>query len=485
MFSDRKVRVLLIEDEDYDVRRIKNTIKPFQERIILKKIVSSGEAAVEVMEKGKSDYDVVIMDFQIAGTLSGERLIQKIKQIDSSVQIIVVTKMTINITDFDFANRLIEAGAMWYCTKYPGDIEEFIYQPTDFILSIFNAAEKKALEKERQKSQKRLDQTIHNILEEKQLIGKSGAMNRLREEIGKAAQTDASVLIHGASGTGKELVATHIHYQSHRRLENFIPINCGSLPHELIESELFGFERGSFTGAQTKKPGLFEVAHNGTAFLDEVVELPASAQSKLLRFLQEGELDKIGRTKPVHVNVRIIAATNKNIAEQINEKKFREDLFYRLNVFPIRVPPLRERTDDIPELVHFFLLKFSRDMSREAPQLPQQGMEILQKYHWPGNVRELQNVVQRLILKSDGSISETDVSAALGYQDPLSGRERPSDLLNWDAAHIEPLKQVEFSFRKKYFQFVRRHSSNDAEAARKLGLAPPNYHRMCKELGIK
>ncbi|MBN2365274.1 MAG: sigma-54-dependent Fis family transcriptional regulator [Calditrichaeota bacterium] len=485
MFSERKVRILLIEDEDYDVRRIKNTIKPFNDRIILKKIVASGESALAVLEQDKSDYDVVIMDFQIAGRLSGESLIQKIKQIDSSIQIIVVTKMTINITDFEFANRLIEAGAMWYCTKYPGDIEDFIYQPTDFILSIFNAAEKRNLEKEKQKSQKRLDQSIHNILENKQLIGKSDAMARLRDEISKASQTDAAVFIQGASGTGKELVATHIHYLSRRRFDNFIPINCGSLPHELIESELFGFERGSFTGAQAGKAGLFEVANNGTAFLDEIIELPASAQSKLLRFLQEGEIDKIGRTRPVKVNVRIIAATNKNIPEEINAKKFREDLFYRLNVFPIWVPQLKERTEDIPALVNYFMLRFSRDMSREKPVLSEKGMDILRNYDWPGNVRELQNVIQRLILKSDSLISDRNVSDALGSAQGFSGQRDQGYLLQWDAKKIQPLKEVEAGIRKKYFQFVRKHSSSDAEAARKLGLAPPNYYRMCKELGIK
>jgi two-component system, NtrC family, response regulator AtoC len=287
MFSDRRVKILLIEDEEYDVRRVKNTLKPFSNTLILKKIVSSGEAALEALETGQSDFDVVIMDFQIAGGLSGERLIKRMKQIDATIQIIVITKMTINISDFDFANRLLEAGAMWYCTKYPGDIEEYIYQPTDFILSLFNAAEKRFLEKERDRSEDKLFKNIQNILQGKEIIGDSNSMRKLREEIQKAAQTDATVLIHGGSGTGKELVATHIHYHSRRKLENFIPINCGSLPQELIESELFGFEKGSFTGAQTKKPGLLEIAHNGSVFLDEISELPASAQSKLLRFIQE------------------------------------------------------------------------------------------------------------------------------------------------------------------------------------------------------
>jgi two-component system response regulator AtoC len=485
MFSNRPVNICLIEDEEYDVRRIKNTIRPFKDKLILRKIVSEGEAALEAIQQGNSDYDVVIMDFQIAGSLSGETLIKRIKEIDPTIQIVVVTKMTINITDFDFANRLIEAGAMWYCTKYPGDIEDYIYQPTDFVLSLFNAAEKRTLEKERQKSRKKLDQTIRNLLTEKQIIGESDIIKEVREEISRAAEANATILIQGASGTGKELVATHIHYLSKRRFENFIPINCGSLPQELIESELFGFEKGSFTGAQNKKPGLLEIANNGSVFLDEVGELPASAQSKLLRFLQDGEIDKIGRTGRIKVNVRIIAASNKNLKNEIREKRFREDLYYRLNVFPIWVPPLKDHPDDISHLVKYFLLKFSRDMSREMPEIGKKALQQLERYHWPGNVRELQNIVQRLILKTDGIIDEKDVNAIIGFPDELEIHDDSKDHRNWNPQNILPLREMENDFRQRYFNFVRQHSGSDAEAARKLGLAPPNYYRMCKELGIK
>jgi two-component system response regulator AtoC len=485
MFSNRPVNICLIEDEEYDVRRIKNTIRPFKDKLILRKIVSEGEAALEAIQQGNSDYDVVIMDFQIAGSLSGETLIKRIKEIDPTIQIVVVTKMTINITDFDFANRLIEAGAMWYCTKYPGDIEDYIYQPTDFVLSLFNAAEKRTLEKERQKSRKKLDQTIRNLLTEKQIIGESDIIKEVREEIARAAEANATILIQGASGTGKELVATHIHYLSKRRFENFIPINCGSLPQELIESELFGFEKGSFTGAQNKKPGLLEIANNGSVFLDEVGELPASAQSKLLRFLQDGEIDKIGRTGRIKVNVRIIAASNKNLKNEIREKRFREDLYYRLNVFPIWVPPLKDHPDDISHLVKYFLLKFSRDMSREMPEIGKKALQQLERYHWPGNVRELQNIVQRLILKTDGIIDEKDVNAIIGFPDELEIHDDSKDHRNWNPQNILPLREMENDFRQRYFNFVRQHSGSDAEAARKLGLAPPNYYRMCKELGIK
>lgn len=483
MFSNRTVKILLIEDEEYDVRRIQNTIRPFRDKLLIKKVVSSGEAAIAELERDPAEVDVVVMDFQIAGGLSGERLIQRIKQIDSTVQIIVITKMTINVTDFDFANRLLEAGAMWYCTKYPGDIEEYIYQPTDFILSLFNAAEKRFLDKERQHSKNKLYQNIRHILNEKEIIGDSKVIQTLREEIERAAQTDATVLIHGSSGTGKELVATHIHYRSKRKLENFIPINCGSLPQELIESELFGFEKGSFTGAQSKKPGLLEIAHNGTVFLDEISELPSSAQSKLLRFIQEGEIDRIGRTEKVKVDVRIIAATNKNITEEVRAKRFREDLYYRLNVFTIYVPPLKEHAEDIYPLIQYFLQKFCREMGRDVPEIKKTAWPLLESYAWPGNVRELQNVIQRLLLRNEGMIDEKAVTEALGYQEKLGGEIFEPDL--WQMEKILSLKEMEHQFRKKYFHYVRTHSSSDAEAARKLGLAPPNYYRMCKELGLK
>ncbi len=483
MFSNRAVKILLIEDEEYDVRRIQNTIRPFRDKLLIKKVVSSGEAAIAELEKDPAEVDVVVMDFQIAGGLSGERLIQKIKQIDSTVQIIVITKMTINVTDFDFANRLLEAGAMWYCTKYPGDIEEYIYQPTDFILSLFNAAEKRFLEKERQHSKNKLYQNIRHILNEKEIIGDSKVIQTLREEIERAAQTDATVLIHGSSGTGKELVATHIHYRSKRKLENFIPINCGSLPQELIESELFGFEKGSFTGAQSKKPGLLEIAHNGTVFLDEISELPPSAQSKLLRFIQEGEIDRIGRTEKVKVDVRIIAATNKNITEEVRAKRFREDLYYRLNVFTIYVPPLKEHAEDIYPLIKYFLQKFCREMGRDVPEMKKNALRLLESYTWPGNVRELQNVIQRLLLRNEGMIDEKAVTNALGYQEKFAAEIFEPGL--WQMEKVLSLKEMEQQFRKKYFQYVRTHSVSDAEAARKLGLAPPNYYRMCKELGLK
>lgn len=485
IFEEKKINILLIEDEDYDVRRVLNTIKPFENRIKVLDIVSNGLAALELLKSKKGKFDVVIMDYQIAGGLMGENLITKIKEIDKSVQIIVITKMTINLTDYNFANKLIKAGAFWYCTKYPGDIEEFIYQPTDFIISIFNAHEKCQLERERYRSYQKLHRNVEDILMQKKIVGESKIMVELKEEITKFAQSNVNTLIRGASGTGKELVAYNIHYTSDRKYENFVIINCGSLPNQLVESELFGYEKGAFTGADKKKLGLFEVANNGTIFLDEITELPLQAQVKLLRVIQDGEIEKIGRTEKIKVDVRIIAATNRNIEEEVKEKRFREDLYYRLNVLPIFVPDLKKRVSDIPLLIKYFLSNISVDMGKNKPEIPDESMDIFMNYEWPGNVRELKNVVQRILFSSESRITQMLARRALGIQESTGDESQFGfgDIFN--SENILPLKDMEKILRERYFKFVRLNSDSDTDAANKLGLAPPNYYRMAKELGLK
>ncbi len=485
MFINSTIQVLLIEDEEYDVIRVMNTLKPFRDKINISNIVSDGNAALDLIKKNKNEFDVVVMDFHLAGGVMGEELIQKIKEVDSSIQIIVITKMTINITDFDFANKLMRAGAFWYCTKYPGDIEDYIYQPTDFVLSIFNAYEKSKLEKERLKSNQKLIKNIEDLLCQKQIIGESPTMKKLKDEIKKYAQSDVNILISGSSGTGKELVAYNIHYNSERKFENFIPINCGSLPHELIESELFGYEKGAFTGADKKKSGLFEIAHNGTVFLDEITELPLTAQVKLLRVIQEGELEKIGRTEKIKVNIRIIAATNRNIEEEVKAKRFREDLYYRLNVIYIEVPDLKLRKSDIPILLDHFMIQFSNKMGREKPSIHPAAMEVLVNYPWPGNVRELKNVIQRLLFGDEREINVEQAKDSLGSYYKNNNNSSLSGIEAIFENNILPLSQMERMIREKYLTYVRHHSESDTDAARKLGLAPSNYYRMAKELGLK
>lgn len=482
---NRCIRLLLIEDESFDVKRVEKTIHPFHNKIEIADVVADGETALQRLREFPEQFDVIVMDFQIAGSLMGENLIHEIKKIDLTHQIIVMTKLTLNSADFEFANRLLEAGAMWYCTKYPGDITDAIYQPTDFVLSIYNAFEKRKLEKQRLKTTQKLQKNIQDRLTARPLIGDCHDIRKMADLIAQVAQTDTGVLIEGASGTGKELVAQHIHFQSPRKFEEFVPVNCGSLPENLIESELFGYQKGAFTGATQNKKGLFEVAHKGTIFLDEIAEIPLQTQATLLRVLQEGEIDKIGRSQKMNVDVRIIAATNVDLKQAIRNGRFREDLYYRLNVVPIRIPPLKERAEDIPLLVDHFLALTSQDMNRPKPSVRKQGMDLLIRHDWPGNVRELQNVIQRLLLFSRSDISEQDVQLALGIQSreprPQAGQFNPL----WSETHILPWREMEKEVRKTYFEFVRKHSKSDADAARKLGFAPPNYHRICKELGLK
>jgi two-component system response regulator AtoC len=478
------INILLIEDEEFDVKRVKKTISYYDTRLKVLDVVSNGRAALELIKDNPDKYDVVILDYQISGGLKGEELITQIKNYDQFIQIIVVTKMTINITNYDFANSLMRAGAYWYCTKYPGNIEDYIYQPTDFILSIFNAYEKKRLERYNLKSDKKLKQNVQSLLEMKKIIGESEPMLQLKESIEKYAKSDVNILINGASGTGKELVAWHIHLKSKRKYENFIPINCGSIPGELIESELFGYEKGSFTGANNSKPGLFEIANHGTLFLDEVAELPLSAQVKLLRVIQDGEIEKIGRTGKINVDVRIITASNKDLAAAVMNNKFREDLYYRLNVVPLDIVPLRKRGNDIILLFDHFLQYFSRDMDIAVPEVEEKAKEILLNYKWPGNVRELRNVVQRLIINCDGKITAKDISNPMILRNHILLKEE-TNFENMYSGQVLPLKDMERLFRIKYFKYVRSISNSDSSAAEKLGMAPSNFYRMCKELGIK
>ncbi|MGD0038508.1 MAG: sigma-54 dependent transcriptional regulator, partial [Bacteroidota bacterium] len=384
MATNERIRILLIEDEEFDVRRVRNTLKPFEHQIEISEVVSNGDTALELLVQHNEQFDVVIMDLQLAGGTMGEALIRAIKRIAPSHQIIVITKMTVNITDFDFASRLLQAGAFWYCTKYPSDIEEYIYQPTDFILSIFNAYQRKKLEYEKMRSEKKLLRNVESMLSRTKILGISEQIQKVRAQIKQLAVTDATVLISGPSGTGKELVAINIHYESKRKLENLVTINCGSIPDELLESELFGYEKGAFTGANATKRGLFEQANHGTIFLDEVAELPLSAQVKLLRVIQDGEIEKIGRTgEKIKVDVRIIAATNKVLQQEVIANRFREDLFYRLHVVPLHTPPLKERPEDILVLWEHFMHIMSIEMIKQTPITEEDTCNVLKGYDWP------------------------------------------------------------------------------------------------------
>jgi formate hydrogenlyase transcriptional activator len=268
------------------------------------------------------------------------------------------------------------------------------------------------------------------------IIGHSRALGRVLREIETVAPTDSTVLISGETGSGKELVARAIHQLSARRERPFVKLNCAAIPTGLLESELFGHERGAFTGAIQQRIGRFELANRGTVFLDEVGEIPLELQPKLLRVLQEREFERLGSTRTLRTDARLIAATNRDLTALVSEQKFREDLFYRLNVFPVHVPPLRERREDIPMLVRHFAQQFSRRMNRAIETIPSEVMETLAAYDWPGNVRELQNLIERAVILSHGPTLDVPVAALNGRRPPPPHNDRAETLSDADRRHI-------------------------------------------------
>ena len=311
-----------------------------------------------------------------------------------------------------------------------------------------------------------------------QIIGESKAMAELLRQLDKVVDTRVSVLIEGETGTGKELIASLVHYRSKRKEKLFVAQNCAAFPENLLESELFGHKRGAFTGATDEKKGLFEIADGGTLFLDELGELPLSLQAKLLRALQEGEIRPLGATVSKQVNVRIVAATNKNLELEVKAGRFREDLYYRLKVFPIRVPPLRERRDDIAKLAVFFLDRYTREMSKSVPGFAQETLEILSAYDFPGNVRELQNEVQRLVIQAD--------EGAFLSPELLSPRVRQIEtvLLGAGAAKGSLKEMVDQVERHILIEALRKHGNNKTAAAKTLGITREGLHKKLKQLGV-
>jgi transcriptional regulator with GAF, ATPase, and Fis domain len=313
---------------------------------------------------------------------------------------------------------------------------------------------------------------------EVQIIGESKAMNELLRQLDKVVDTRVSVLIEGETGTGKELIASSVHYRSKRKDKLFVAQNCAAFPENLLESELFGHKRGAFTGATDEKKGLFEIADGGTLFLDELGEMPLALQAKLLRALQEGEIRPIGATQSKQVNVRIVAATNRNLEAEVKAGRFREDLYYRLKVFPIRVPPLRERRDDIAPLATFFLARYTREMGKAVLGFAQETLEILSAYDFPGNVRELENEVQRLVIQADDDSFLTP--------ELLSPRVRQieSVLLNAGAAKGSLKEMVDQVERHILIEALREHGNNKTAAAKTLGITREGLHKKLKQLGV-
>jgi two-component system, NtrC family, nitrogen regulation response regulator NtrX len=315
-----------------------------------------------------------------------------------------------------------------------------------------------------------------------QMIGESMAMGRVREMIQRVAPTDARVLVTGESGTGKELVASAIHFGSPRRERPFVRVNCAAIPRDLVESEMFGHEKGAFTGATDRRIGRFELAHTGTLFLDEVGDLGAEAQAKLLRAIEAKEIERVGGAKPIRIDVRIVSATNRDLTRAVAEGTFREDLLFRLNVIPIEVPPLRERPDDLPALVaHFSTLHRART-GRRAPQWTNGALDLLVRYRWPGNIRELANIVERLaILHSGADVDENYVRAVL----PVDGGVRRTDPLPDPSALDSSLSDtLDEHERTLIVRALSAAGGNVAEASRRLKTDRANLYRRMRRLGI-
>jgi formate hydrogenlyase transcriptional activator len=272
------------------------------------------------------------------------------------------------------------------------------------------------------------------------IIGRSGALQHVLEQVELVAPTDSTVLIQGETGTGKELVARHIHQLSGRRTRPFVKLNCAAVPGTLLESELFGHEKGAFTDAIAQKPGRFELAQGGTLFLDEIGEIPLELQSKFLRVLQEQEFERLGGTRTIRVDIRLVAATNRDLAAMVADRDFRSDLYYRLNVFPIVVPPLRERPDDIPRLVQHFMAKFAERMNKRIDRVPVETMTALSSYDWPGNVRELEHLIERAVILSSGS----ELAAPLGElgRDTRKGRGFSASTTTLEDVEREHIRQA-------------------------------------------
>ena len=380
---------ILVVDDDANVRGVITAYLELANYEV--SAARDGEEALGMLDC--STFDAVLTDLKMPG-MDGVSLLKAIRELQFDMVGIIVT----GFASVETAVLAMKAGAFDYITK-PINMDEL-------LLTLRKGLEFKRLRKENLSLRKELKKKYSF----EGIVGDSDAMQKVYSLIEKVADSDSTVLVLGESGTGKELVARTIHYNSSRSDKPLVPINCGAIPESLLESELFGHEKGAFTGAYSARAGRFELANCGTIFLDEIGDMSPSLQVKLLRVLQERQFERVGGTKTIKVDVRVITATNQDLEKAVVEKKFREDLYYRINVIPITVPPLRERVGDVPLLVNHFLDVFSRKKGKRIEGISDEAMSLLLAYQWPGNVRELENLVERMIiLKRDGVINVSDL----------------------------------------------------------------------------
>ena len=408
-------------------------------------VFEADDGSVAIEEVRKRSFDLILMDIRML-KVSGIEALEQVKIINPAIPMIIMTAYASVETAVD----ALKKGAYDYLTK-PLDFDEL-------KIAINRATEHNRLKKENEYLKERLGAEVR----QQNMIGRSPLMVKLLETVAQVAATEATVLITGESGTGKEMIANAIHYNSLRKSAPFIKINCAALAESLLESELFGHEKGAFTGADKRREGKFRQADGGSIFLDEVSEMSAAMQVKLLRVLQERELTRVGGAEVIAVNVRVIAASNKDLKKEMEQKRFREDLFYRLNVVALNVPPLKDRKEDIPLLAQHFLQMFAAKNKKNIKGFTPQSMEKLVKYSWPGNVRELMNAVERAVVLSRSEYLDADELALLMADSPnIAGNDQLSLPENM------PLDEVE---KRSILEAINACGGNKSEAARRLGI---------------
>ena len=380
-------QTILIIDDEKAIRKALNEILTFEGF----KIDEAADGAEGIKKIEENTYDCVLCDIKMP-KVDGLEVLQKAQELKPDIPFIVIS----GHGNIETAVDAVKKGAYDYISK-PPDLNRL-------LITIRNAMDKTSLVAETKQLRKRVTKAA-------EMIGSSGAMAKIKETIDKVAPTDTRVLITGENGSGKELVARRIHELSNRNNAPLVEVNCAAIPSELIESELFGHEKGSFTSAIKQRIGKFEQASGGTLFMDEIGDMSLDAQAKVLRALQEGKITRVGGEREIKVDVRVIAATNKNLMEEVEAKKFRLDLYHRLGVILIHVPSLNERRDDIPELVQHFLKDISEEYKQPTKEIDDNALKALQEYNWTGNIRELRNVVERLIILSDKKITKKDIES--------------------------------------------------------------------------
>ncbi|MDD4582679.1 MAG: sigma-54 dependent transcriptional regulator [Eubacteriales bacterium] len=447
------INIVLIDDDVQVLKMYENILKHKNYNVIA---TSDSTKAIELIKSNNAG--VVISDI-IMPKLNGMELLQMIKMYNNSIQVIMLTAEG----SIEGALESVNEGAFTYMAK-PVDIEAL-------LIMVERAMEFYTIRNENNL----LREQMAEIVGFTPLIGKNKEIEEIRKKILTLAPTSTTVLITGESGTGKEIVANTIHYQSERAEKPFIKVNCAALTESLLESELFGHEKGSFTGAEKTHKGKFEIANNGTILLDEIGELSLNTQAKLLRVLQEKEFERVGGTTIIETNFRLLACTNKNLLEEVKKGRFREDLFYRINVLPINLPPLRKRVEDIPLLANYFLEQLSREMRKTLEPLSPEVLKIFEEYNWPGNVRELRNILERLVVmayKSQITVEDIPLEIRCG------GTEEQNN-------EIISLREARAEFEKQYIiRTLKQNNNSVAKASAVLDIAKKNLYRKINNYGI-